>query len=188
MLLTLGGLVLLLFGPRVFGFTILPIAYLGFAVTISERVMIEITFRLQLLAARGSWILLNMLGIDTDIEGNVLNVFQSSTGEMHPLNVAEACSGMRMVIAFIALAGAMALFSVTRWWKRVALVLLAVPVAVLMNVIRVAVLGLLTLVDPDLASGDAHMLIGTVLLVPAFGLFLLGGWIINKVEPEEARA
>lgn len=186
MLLALGGVVLLLFGPRIFGAVLLPIAYLGFAVTISERIMIEITFRLQLLAAQGSWLLLNIIGVDTDLEGNVLYVFNGSTGERLPLNVAEACAGMRMVIAFVALAAAVALFSVRRWWKRVAVLLIAPPVAVLMNVVRVAVLGLLSLVDPALAQGEAHMLIGTVLLVPAFGLFLLCVWALNKIEPEEA--
>lgn len=186
MLVALCGVVLLMLGPKVFGALALPIGYLAFAVTISERVMIEITFRLQLLAARGSWVLLNMCGIDTNIEGNTLEVFKSSTGQVIPLNVAQACAGMRMVIAFVALAAAVALFSVDRWWKRVAVVMLAVPVAVLMNVVRVAVLGFLSLYNEKLAQGDAHVLIGTVLLVPAFALFMGCVWALNKIEQPEA--
>jgi len=185
-MLTLAGMVLLLTGPQVFGAVLLPVAYLGFAVTISEMVMIKITFALQLLAAQGAWMLLNMVGLDTEIEGNVLRVFSGKTGEWLPLNVAEACAGMRMVIAFVALSGAVALYGVSRWWKRVALVLLSVPVALLMNIVRVAVLGMLSLVDPRLAEGEAHTLIGTALLVPAFGLFMLCAWSLNKIEPEVA--
>lgn len=187
MLVALSGLVLLMLGPKVFGALAMPIGYLAFLVTISERVMIEITFRLQLLAAQGSWVLLNMCGIDTNIQGNTLEVFKASTGEVLPLNVAQACAGMRMVIAFIALSAAVALFSVDRWWKRVAVILLSVPVAVLMNVVRVAVLGFLSLYDEKLAQGDAHTLIGTILLVPAFVLFMGCVWALNKIEQTEAK-
>ena len=70
-------------------------------------------------------------------------------------------------------------------------VLLAGPVAVFMNIVRVAVLGLLTLIDPNLAAGDAHTIIGTVLLVPSLGLFLGVVWALNRVvrdEPESGKA
>ena len=58
--------------------------------------------------------------------------------------------------------------------------------AIGLNVVRVAVLGFLTvLVDPELASGEAHMIIGTLLLVPGLGLFLLLVWILNRVVSDE---
>lgn len=89
-----------------------------------------------------------------------------------------------MLIAFFALAAAVALLSCREWWQRVAVVLLAGPVAVLMNVVRVAVLGILTLIDPNLASGDAHTLIGTILLVPSLFLFLGMVWALNRTVRE----
>jgi hypothetical protein len=47
--------------------------------------------------------------------------------------------------------------------------------------VRVTVLGLLTLVDPNLAAGNAHTLIGTILLVPSLALFLGVVWALNRV-------
>jgi hypothetical protein len=47
--------------------------------------------------------------------------------------------------------------------------------------VRVTVLGLLTLVNPNLAAGEAHTLIGTLLLVPALGLYMGVVWALNRV-------
>jgi exosortase len=193
MILALAGLVLFLLGPAVFRVAFLPIAFLAFGVTVSQMIMNLITFRLQLVASQGSWFVLSLIGqvvgFRVDVSGNALEVMYNS--RVFPLNVAEACAGMRMVIAFIALAAAVALISCRHWWQRIALLLLAVPVAVSMNVLRVVVLGVLTLIDPALAAGDAHMFIGTILLVPGLGLFLLVLWMLNRIfvdEPEAAPA
>jgi exosortase len=190
MLLTLFGLVLLCLGPRLTMHMFLPLAYLAFGVTIAEMIMIRVTFQLQALAAQGSYVLLNMIGVNTMVDGNTLTVIDSTTGAIHPLNVAEACSGMRMVIAFAALGVAVALLAARFWWQRTALLLLAVPVALLMNVVRVAVLGVGSLYNPQFAQGQAHMLIGTLLLVPAFLLYMGIVWALNKavqVTPEPKR-
>jgi hypothetical protein len=51
--------------------------------------------------------------------------------------------------------------------------------------IRVSVLGLLSLIDEKLAVGDSHMLIGTILLVPSLALFMGVVWALNKAAPEK---
>ncbi len=185
MVLCLGSLVLLLTGPGILRHAFLPILYMLLMVTIAEAIMLTVTFKLQLLASQGSWLMLSVIGepmswFSVELDGNRLDIM-SQSGQVHPLNVAEACSGMRMVVAFYALAGAVALLGCTQWWQRIALILLAGPVAILMNMVRVTVLGLLTLIDPNLASGDAHTIIGTVLLVPSLGLFMGVVWILNRM-------
>lgn len=193
LILSLFGIVLMLLGPAMMRWLFLPIAFLVFGVTISEMVMIKITFPLRMLAAQGGYIALKMIGavfgFTADINGSILTVL-SGTGESHDLDVAEACSGMRMVIAYLALSAAVAVLGCREWWQRVALMLLAAPVAIFMNIIRVATLGVLSLIDPELAAGDAHTLIGTILLIPGLGLFLLVVWAINKAvnDPPELEA
>ena len=192
LVLAIFGFALLVFGPHAMRVAIMPIAFLLFAVTISERVMIAITFQLQLIASQGGYLLLTIFGfpfgIESVVEGNIISVMDDA-GNTHQLNVAEACSGMRMVVAFIALGAAVALSQCKHWWQRVAVVLLSLPVAIGLNVVRVAVLGFLTvLVDPELASGEAHMLIGTLLLIPGLAVFLLLVWILNRVVSDEPAA
>ncbi len=185
-ILMLAGLLLLLFGPVVFPRLVFPLGFLFFAATISDQVMIRITFGLKLLASQGAFAVLNLLGVHTERQGNILIVHDGN--EQHPLNVADACAGMRMVIAFIALAFAVAFFQCRFWWQRVAVIFLAIPVAVLLNVARVAVLGVLSLWDQDLTTGGAHMFIGTLLLVPAFLLFMGCVWVLKQLAPNEGRA
>jgi exosortase len=186
LLLTLSGLVILTLGPKLFRHLFLPIAFLVFAVTVSEQVMNKITFQLQLIASQGSFVMLSVLGGMLDfavtVQGNMLEVIHN--GKITPLNVAEACSGMRMVIAFFALAAAVAIFGCRLWWQRVALITLAAPVAVFLNMVRVTVLGVLTLIDPNLAAGDIHMLIGMLLLVPGLFLFMGMVWAMEKAVAE----
>ncbi len=180
LVLCVAGLSLLLLGPRIFAMIAFPIAYLAFGVTISEMVMNKITFQLQMIATNGSAVLLQMLGFAVDLKGNTVTLTMSD-GSQLPLNVAEACSGMRMVVAFVALAVAVAFLSTRLWWQRVALVLLATPVAVLTNVVRVASLGVAGVISPGLATGEAHALIGVLWLVPGFLLFMGIGWALKKM-------
>jgi exosortase len=193
LVLTIFGLVLLLAGPEVMRIAFLPIAFLLFGVTISEKVMLNVTFPLQTVAAAGADILLQIIGavfgFACERVGNRLTIIDGA-GVGHALNVAEACSGMRMVIAFLALGGAVALLGLKQWWQRVALMLLTIPVAVLLNVIRVGVLGIASLFNDNFAEGEAHTLIGTLLLLPGLGLFILVVWVLNHIvdEPKGAKA
>lgn len=189
MVLCVFGASLLMLGPRAMRYLFLPIAYLVFAITLPEQVMISITFKLQLLASRGAWVMLSMIGAPGDwfsveVEGNTLTLLHN--GRAIPMNVAEACSGMRMVVAFYALAASVALLACRHWWQRILLILLAGPVAVFMNIVRVAVLGLASLADANLAAGDAHTLIGTLLLLPSLMLFLGIVWALNRIAPAPA--
>lgn len=170
-LLSLSGVLMLTLGPAMFRFMFLPVAFLGLGITLPQQVMEMLTFKLKLIASEGAGIMLQVVSLggslfDVESKGNIITI------EGHDLNVADQCSGMRMVIAFAALSAAVAVLGCREWWQRVVMVSLATPVAVAMNVIRVALLGLATLVDKDLASGDAHKIIGVVLMIPTLFLFM----------------
>ena len=76
-------------------------------------------------------------------------------------------------------------FDRQRW---ILLIGLGVPVAVIVNVLRVATLGVLSLWDPGFSSGQFHTFIGFVWLVPAFMCFLglrnLGSRLVIEVPAE----
>jgi exosortase len=186
-ILTILGLAILLLGPSFIRYVFLPIVFLVFAVTISQRIMIELTFPLQLTASQGGYFVLSLIGaasgFSAEVSGNLITIVDRN-GMPHELDIAAACSGMRMVVAFFALAAATALLGCRLWWQRVALVLLAAPVAIIINVGRVSVLGLLSLADSNLTMGEAHMFIGMLLLIPGLGLFMLVLWALKKVVGE----
>jgi exosortase len=180
----LGG-ALAVFGLRSFRFLWFPWAYwLVFGQTISERLLSRVTERLQDWSAVGADILMNTFGIDVERVGNVLTI-HFSDGTSHPLNVAEACSGMRTLMAFLAIGVAMAALGLTTWWQRTALVLAGIPISLFVNILRVTSLGLLSIIDPNLSAGEFHSMIGLVWLVPAFLLFLGAMWVIRNLVIDE---
>lgn len=184
MILTLFGVVLMLLGPEMMRRLFLPLALLVFGITVSEQIMIQLTFPLQLIASYGAATVLGGLSFFADFaieaNANILRVTDSA-GVTRDLDVAAACSGMRMVVAFVFLSAVTAILGCRFWWQRTAIVLLAAPVAILVNIGRVSTLGLLSLSDPELAKGGAHTAIGTLLLVPGLGLFMLVVWALNRV-------
>ncbi len=183
MLLCLFGLILLLLGPRVARTMILPISYLVFGVTLAESLMSEITVPLRAIAAEGGFALLTFVGVQAELKGSTIDIYNN--GAVCPLDIAEACSGMRMLIAFVALGAAIALIGGKSWWQRILLLMAAIPVALLMNVVRVAALGLLTLIDPKIAQGQSHMMVGYILMVPAFLLYMGIVWALDRIVVEE---
>ncbi len=187
MLVTLFGLVLLMLGVRYMRYVFIPLAMLVFAITVSEMVMILLTAKLQLIASQGAYVMLNAVGINTDLAGNVLTVFDSQKNP-HELNVAEACSGMRMLVAFMAVGTWVAMWACKHWWQRVVLIMLAGPVSLLINMLRVVFLGLMSLYNPEFAAGDAHTFIGTLWLIPGFLLFMALVWALNNIVQEDAPA
>ncbi len=195
--ITIFGVVLTMFGWRPMRLLWFPIAYLVvFSTTYTDGILNVITERLQDISARGGFLLLLLLGVDVDLSGNAITLFPNGTDANGaplapiPLNVAEACSGMRMLVAFMALGTLMAYVGLKFWWQRILLIGLGVPVAVIVNVLRVATLGVLSLWDPGFSSGQFHTLIGFVWLVPAFmcflGLMNLVGRLVIEV-PEEKK-
>jgi exosortase len=177
------GLIVSSMGWRGFKECSFPFFYLfAFGIVITKRIMTPITNELQDISASGAWLLLFVLGFDVDLAGNTLTIYDGDTS--YPLNVAEACSGMRMLVAFLALGTAMAYVGLNRPWQRVLLILLGIPVAVFVNVLRVVTLGFLSRYDVNFVSGEFHTFVGMVWLIPAFLVFILLMWIVRKLVVE----
>jgi exosortase len=177
------GIALLLFGWRAMRYLWFPLAYLCiFGQYVSDGIIKPITERLQDLSAICAWGLLNLIAIDTDRDGNVLTVWKD--GVAHPLNVAEACSGMRMLFAFVALGVLIAYEGLPRLWQRTILVAMSLPVGVGVNVLRIATLGILATFDMNFAAGEFHNFVGLVWLVPALFVYLGILWILRNLVVE----
>lgn len=185
MVAALFGMVLFLMGPAKMRVLWFPIAYLLFFIKISDRIWDRIAWYLQNITAEAATgvlaVLSTFLGFDVSKSGNIIKIFIGESGDPIPLAVAEACSGLRMLMAFMAVGVAMAYLTDRAWWQRLIMVLMAIPIAVAVNVARVTTLGLLSLVNEEMTKGDFHTMIGMFMLVPAAGLFWLLGWILDKI-------
>jgi len=190
LLLLVLGLVLYLAGWQVLRLTWLPILFLAFALPIPDIYYGRIALPLQNLAAAFSANIMRIFGVEIDVAASKLSLL-SVSGERYPLAVEEACSGIHLLTAFVALSVCMAYLSERPVWQRVVLVLLGIPVAIACNVLRVTITCTMFYLDlPELGQKFMHAVTGLVMLVPALGMLWLAGWVLNNlfVEVEEDEA
>jgi len=100
--------------------------------------------------------------------------------------VAGACSGMRSLMAFVALGLAMAYMTRRPLWHRVALAALVVPVALMCNILRVIITGGFQMYGhSELASGTPHTLLGLLMFGLGFAMYLAILWGLDHIFVED---
>lgn len=125
------------------------------------------TLQLQLVASRLGELSLEALGFSVLREGNILEM----VGEK--LAVAEACSGIRSLMALIFLAVVYNFFFVPQKRVRAILMVSVVPIAILCNAGRIVATGVVGQYNRELAHGMLHATFGYFGL--ALGALLLFG-------------
>jgi exosortase len=133
----LGGLVVYFLGWKMLRSVAAPWAVLFLMIPLPVIVFNEIALPLQFLASRLAGNTLDILGVPALREGNVITLPSIS------LNVVEACSGIRSLMALITLAIFYGLLMEKKVWVRAVLVVLAIPLAVGINSLRIVGSGLL---------------------------------------------
>ena len=160
-----------------------PLLYLVvFGQFISPQILAPVTERMQDIAAAGSYFMFELLGYTTSRVGNLITL--ESGGSARPLDVAEACSGMKMLMAFLALGTFVAWTGLPRLWQRAVLVLLGLPIAIVVNILRITTQGILDSYDAGFTVGAAHSTISMLWLIPALLLFLFFMWMLEPFAPE----
>ena len=182
----LASLALFMCGWRIMKYLWLPIFYLFFAVPIPTRIYREITTPLRKIASYVASELLDLYpGVTASSEGVIIDVYYKGA-QIDPLNVADACSGMRLLMAFVALGVAMAYLHDRPLKHRITLFLSTIPIAIICNVVRVTVTGFIyVLIAPKYAEGIYHDMLGILMLFLAFGLYAFIAWIMNNLFEEE---
>ena len=163
-----------------------PLLYIFvFGQRITDKVLLELTLPMQSIAAWGSWHVLDLVGYDLlPLRGNYIVVLLPG-GDEYPLDVAEACSGMRMLMAFLALGTVIAYVGLDRWPLRLILITAGLPIAICINVLRICTLGILGMNGEDFMFGEFHSLVGLAWMIPTFGLFMLLMWFLRPLDEDE---
>jgi exosortase len=151
-----GGVVLLVLGWQMFKVLWIPVAYLGLMIPWDTKYYEGIALPLQTLSAAATGKFLVLVGyepvpadalaawlriphgVDRWVcrEGNVMHLASG------PVNVAEACSGLHLLFAFVALGVMMAYMYRRALWERLLIMGSSVPIAIFCNFIRVALMAL----------------------------------------------
>jgi exosortase len=161
----MAGVVLLGGGWSTFRWAWAPILMLIFMFPLPDDATRYLLGPLQTLATTMSTFAIQVLGYDAYREGNRIVL-----GEDHVLGVVDACSGLRMLTIFAWLCVLLALVGNGEWWESLVIVASAVPIALIVNSVRITVTGIMYTIDPEIAEKIFHDWAGYFMMPLAIAL------------------
>lgn len=168
------GCVAACLGPAVAKGLAFPLAYLVFLVPVGEAWEPP----LQLLTARWASTLLHLTGVPAQVDG----VFITTPAGL--FEVAEACSGVKFLVAMIALAVLAANLGFRSWPRRAALVAVAAVLPVAANALRAwGTMAIAERIGAARAGGFDHLVYGWVFFALVTAALLGGAWAFFDRDP-----
>jgi exosortase len=167
----MAGTVVYVFGWAHFRLVAFPLAFLMFMIPLPAVVFDRATVSLQLVASRMGEDLLRAADVPVLRDGNILTLPTIT------LEVNDACSGIRSLMALLSIAALVGYFSAAAPWQRALLACAALPIAIGLNGIRIAATGLAaSRFGPAAASGAIHAASGWAVFVLALAVI----WALQK--------
>lgn len=153
LLATLQAATLTIVGPRAFRLLAFPLFYLYLAVPVGDGLITP----LQELTARLAVGALELAGVPIRLDGMLIRI-PSAT-----FHVAEACAGLRFLLASLAVGLLLAYLFFRSWWARLLFTALSIVLPIVGNALRAAGVVLIAhLSDARLALGFDHLTYGYV--------------------------
>jgi exosortase A len=172
----LQGAVAVTLGPRVFAGLLFPLCYMLFLVPFGD----EIVPQLQAITASLAVALTHASGVPAQIDG----VFIATPVGL--FEVAEACSGVKFLVAMIALGTLVAHLCFRSWKRRAAFMAVAVIVPVLANGVRAwGTIYVAQSQGLEFAAGFDHIVYGWIFFALVMGLVLGAAWRFFDRSPDD---
>ena len=142
-----------------------------------DSFVVRLFWPLQVFAAKVSAATLAALNVPVHLSGNIIEI------PAMKLLVEEACSGMRSCMALLTLALIVVYFVEMSWLSRFAMIVVAIAVAVVLNVFRVALTGILAhFYDPEAATGFFHTFSGLIVFIVGLPILYYCGRLLVKID------
>jgi exosortase len=155
----------------------LPVTLLFLSIPLPAVLLNSLSLPLQLEASAIGTRLLEWRQVPTALSGNIIHLPGRS------LFVSEACSGLRSITALLSLGVLIGGIWLRTPWSRLILTLAAIPVAMILNGIRVFLTGFFVYyLDPRLGDGFMHYTEGWALFVAALAILAAMGWLFAQTE------
>lgn len=158
---------LVLWGPRLGSALLFPLCYMAFLVPFGD----ELVPALQTITAVLTIALVNLSGVPAVVDG----VFIDTPAGL--FEVAEACSGVKFLIAMIALGALVANVCFRSWRRRVPFLLLCIVVPILANAVRAwGTIFIAQYIGAEKAAGFDHIVYGWVFFAIVIAAILGLSW------------
>jgi exosortase len=160
MVIALVGLVVFFYGVRQAVSWWLPLTLAILSIPLPELVTQTLALPLQFKASQMGAALLEARHVPVQLSGNIIRI------PGHELFVTEACSGLRSLTALVSMAILVGAVILRTPLARVVLLALAIPIAIVINGVRVFLTGFLVyFVNPALGEGFMHATEGWLLFL-----------------------
>ena len=136
-LVVLFGLVLSISGLSKINLFFMSVFLLFFTIPLPSFIYNNLSAYLQLISSKLGVEVIRLFGISVFLEGNVIDL------GTYKLQVVEACNGLRYLFPLVALGVITAYFYRAALWKKIFIVVSTLPITIIMNSIRIGVIGVL---------------------------------------------
>jgi exosortase len=176
MLITLAALVMLIGGVRLFRKVSPVLLFTLLMLPLPASVHARVTLPLQNVATSSAVFCLELFGFIVTREGNIIRLNDATVA------VAEACNGLRMVMAFFVIASFIALLIKRPWPEKMIVVFSALPVAIVCNTIRLTATAMIFMVvDAERWESLFHDFGGYAMMPLAIGMLMAQLWLLKKL-------
>jgi exosortase D (VPLPA-CTERM-specific) len=166
-ILALFGLMLAAGGYSLWRVTLVPIAFLFFAIPLPYFVDSILTLQLQLISSQLGASFIKLFQIPVYLDGNIIDLGN------YKLAVVEACSGLRYLYPLLSLSFLAAYLFQAPIWQRLVVFLSAIPITIAMNSLRIGLVGLLVnRWGPQQAEGFLHLFEGWIIFIACAALLM----------------
>jgi exosortase len=170
------ALVLLLFGCELFRKVLTTLLFLCLMLPLPRSIHSTIVLPLQVWSTSSAVFCLEMMGYDVVRQGNIIDINGATVA------VAEACNGLRMIMAFFVVGGFIILLSKRVWWEKVVILVSSLPVALLCNTIRLAITAVaFTVLKGERWEKIFHDFGGYAMMPLAIGIIVFEFWLLARI-------
>jgi exosortase D (VPLPA-CTERM-specific) len=159
-IVALMGIALAIGGYSLLRVAFVPLSFLVFAIPLPYFIDSQLSWRLQLISSELGVFFIRMFQIPVYLTGNVIDLGH------YKLQVAEACSGLRYLYPLLSLSFLAAYMFQAPFWQRALIFLSAIPITIIMNSLRIGLIGFL--VDRwgiEQADGALHFFEGWIIFI-----------------------
>lgn len=182
LLIVIAGMALAFVGWRNFKLIAVPLALLFFMVPLPAFIYQNLSSELQLISSQIGVAVIRLFGVSVFLEGNVIDL------GTFKLEVVEACSGLRYLFPLMTLGFIVAYFFKEAFWKRALIFLSTIPITVLMNSLRIGVIGILVEYGGlAMAQGFIHDFEGWVVFMACISVLVLEMWILSRLPAKKQK-
>lgn len=175
LVIVIAGLAWTFWGQARMRLLALPLLLLFTMVPLPLLLYNSIALRLQFVASSSATWLAQLAGVAAFREGNVIHLAQVSLG------VAEACSGLRSLGSLVVMGLLVGFILCKRFHSRVLIVLATVPIAIVVNILRVSGTAILADYDYRWAMGFYHTFSGWMVFLAGMALTFAMAKAVRRV-------